>query len=115
MKQVFRKERNIGLALIAANLILGRFTAMPEFALGILLGLGLAFLLIGSLPAKAYNGLKSWKNSIRRRLMYQLRSKIGSQKHASDTEVGQESYPLTRSPHGSIMRPNPQWLGWPRD
>jgi hypothetical protein len=64
MNRKLRIEQSVGLALIAANLVLGRFTAAPSFALGFLLGLGITLLLIGSLPNKAYSALKSRKSAI---------------------------------------------------
>jgi hypothetical protein len=64
MNRKLRIEQRMGLALIAANLVLSRFTAAPSFVLGFLLGLGITLVLIGSLPNKAYGALKSRKSAI---------------------------------------------------
>jgi hypothetical protein len=67
MNRKMRIEQRAGLALIAANLVLGRFTAAPSFVLGFLLGLGVTLVLIGSLPNRAYSALKNRKSAISHR------------------------------------------------
>lgn len=59
-----RKELRIGIIAEALYFILSRFFSVSYLILGLLLGLGICFIIIGSLPEKAYSKLRDWKISI---------------------------------------------------
>jgi len=56
-----RKELKIGLLLWAVSLTLNCFTIVPHFLLGILFGVAICFEIIGSMPEKVYQKIKTWK------------------------------------------------------
>ena len=58
-----RRELRIGLFLFALYLALRRFYAAPELLMGIVFGIGLCLILIGSLSEKRYTALKNWKKT----------------------------------------------------
>jgi hypothetical protein len=61
-----RREGKIGILLIAVYLLLNQFAKgiVPDFILGVLMGAGLFFELIGVLSTKKYVALKNWKKSL---------------------------------------------------
>lgn len=59
-----RKELGIGLCLMALFMLLKQFTATPHFILGMLVGFGILFELIGTLPETAYMKLKEFKKGL---------------------------------------------------
>jgi hypothetical protein len=59
-----RNESRIGIIAVALLIILNRFTSVSDLLLGLLAGLGICFIIIGSLPEKTYSKLKDWKTSI---------------------------------------------------
>lgn len=58
-----RQELRAGILLQSIYLILDRFFTVPDFILGLLLGLGLCLIIIGILPEKAYTKIKQLKKS----------------------------------------------------
>lgn len=58
-----KKELKLGILLQAIYLILNRFLNIPNFVLGLLLGLGLCFIIIGILPERAYVRIKQLKGT----------------------------------------------------
>lgn len=58
-----KKELRLGILLQAIYLILNRFLNIPNFILGLLLGLGLCFIIIGILPERAYVKIKQLKST----------------------------------------------------
>ena len=64
MKRKLRNELKIGLLLYALYGILYRFTEMPHFVLGGLIGGSVCLMLIGVLSEAQYNTLKSFKKRI---------------------------------------------------
>jgi len=56
-----RKELKIGILTLVLYIILERFTSTPDFVLGMLIGLSIAYNLLGLLPDSAYNKFKEWK------------------------------------------------------
>ena len=61
-----KKELRLGILLQAIYLILNRFLNIPNFILGLLLGLGLCFIIIGILPERAYVKIKQLKSTATR-------------------------------------------------
>ncbi|MDL2233529.1 hypothetical protein LJC63_08150 [Ruminococcaceae bacterium OttesenSCG-928-L11] len=61
MLEKIRKESYIGIGLLAAYLLLMRFTPLPDIFLAILLGLGLCAIVIGILPEHIYEKIKLLK------------------------------------------------------
>ena len=64
MKKGMRKELQIGLLLVGTYFVLSRFFPIPGYILGVLLGLGLAFEIVGILPDSVYQRIKRWKKQI---------------------------------------------------
>ena len=64
MKTKMRKELRIGLIAFVLFLILNRFFNMPEVVMGILMGLGISLLIVGSLSKGSYQKLRNWKKSL---------------------------------------------------
>lgn len=58
-----RKELRLGILLQAIYLIVNRFLNIPNFILGLLLGLGLCFIIMGILPERAYVKIKQLKST----------------------------------------------------
>ena len=56
-----KKELKIGILTLALFIILERFTSTPDFVLGMLIGLSIAYNLLALLPDSAYNKFKAWK------------------------------------------------------
>jgi len=56
-----KKELRVGILLQTIYLIIDRFLNIPDFILGLLLGLGLCLIVIGILPEKAYFKIKKTK------------------------------------------------------
>ena len=59
-----KRELKWGIFLQANYLILKRFLDIPNFILGILLGLGLCLIIIGILPERIYLKIKQLKGAI---------------------------------------------------
>ena len=59
-----KKELRVGILLQSIYLILNQFLNIPNFILGLLLGLGLCLIIIGILPEKAYVKIKQFKNTV---------------------------------------------------
>ncbi|MFQ8599810.1 MAG: hypothetical protein ACLSAP_03950 [Oscillospiraceae bacterium] len=59
-----RIELKIGLLLYAVALALRCFTGIPEFAMGLLLGLAVCFEVVGVLPENAYRKMKRFKKKL---------------------------------------------------
>ena len=59
-----RKELQIGLLINALFLVLNRFTEIPHLILGIIFGVGVSLMLVGSLSDKRYTALIGWKRSL---------------------------------------------------
>ena len=59
-----KRELKWGIFLQAIYLILKRFLDIPNFILGILLGLGLCLIIIGILPERIYLKIKQLKGAI---------------------------------------------------
>ena len=64
MNRKLRVELRIGLLLFALYVILSRFSEMPHFVLGVLIGVSVCLMLIGSLGDAQYSALKSLKKRI---------------------------------------------------
>ena len=62
-----RNELKIGVGIFVAFLLLNRYTETPAVVLGVMLGIALAFEIIGVMPEKAYKSFKSWKTRVFRR------------------------------------------------
>lgn len=62
---MMRKELRIGLCLFGVFLLLNVFDETPELLLGMLFGFALCFEMIGILPDRAYQKLKSWKRRLK--------------------------------------------------
>jgi hypothetical protein len=60
----FRKELSLGLGFLALYFILSRFSSLPSFFLGGLMGLSLCLMLVGALPDKVYQRLKDRKKKL---------------------------------------------------
>ena len=60
-----RIELRIGLLAAALSFVLMRFTKTPAVVSGLLIGLGLCFLIIGALPVNAYDKITGLKESIK--------------------------------------------------
>lgn len=58
-----KKELRVGILLQTIYLILDRLFNIPDFILGLLLGLGLCLIVIGILPEKAYSKIKQLKKT----------------------------------------------------
>ena len=58
-----KKELRVGILLQTIYLILDRLFNIPDFILGLLLGLGLCLIAIGILPEKAYAKIKQLKKT----------------------------------------------------
>jgi len=56
-----RNELKIGILSLVLYIILERFTSTPDFVLGMLIGLSIAYNLLALLPDSAYNKVKAWK------------------------------------------------------
>lgn len=56
-----KKELRLGVLLNATYLVLNRFLNIPNFILGVLLGLGFCFVIIGILPERTYVKIKQLK------------------------------------------------------
>lgn len=54
-----KKELRVGILLQVIYLILDRFFNIPDFTLGLLLGLGLCLIVIGLLPEKTHFKIKN--------------------------------------------------------
>lgn len=63
-----RKELSIGLIAFGLGLAANQFFQLPEFVMGVLLGISLCFEIIGSLPEKAYQTLKQKKKMLFNRI-----------------------------------------------
>ncbi|NMA83434.1 MAG: hypothetical protein GX962_06180 [Epulopiscium sp.] len=63
MEIKMRREFKIGWAIFVLSLILKQFFDVPEIVMGILLGLGISLLIIGSLYEETHQKLRSWKKS----------------------------------------------------
>lgn len=63
MERKIRRELQIGWGIFVITLILKQFFQVPEMAMGMLMGLAISLMLVGSLSEKAYQGLKHWKKS----------------------------------------------------
>jgi MFS superfamily sulfate permease-like transporter len=61
---IMKKEIRIGLVLFASFIILQRFSALPDFVLGIIMGICLACFILGLLPTKISETIKSKKNKL---------------------------------------------------
>lgn len=61
---IMKKETALGLILLAAFLVANQFTSLPHLLLGGMIGLACCFLLIGGLPEKRYNTVKSFKQKV---------------------------------------------------
>ena len=59
-----KKELRVGILLQSIYLILNQFLNIPNFILGLLLGLELCLIIIGILPEKAYVKIKQFKNTV---------------------------------------------------
>ena len=59
-----RKELSIGIIIWLFYTIINRFTTIPNLPAGIIQGIGMALIVVGILPNKAYDRLKSWKESL---------------------------------------------------
>ena len=59
-----KKEIRVGLIFFASFIILQRFTILPNFGLGIIMGICLACFVLGLLPAKIYETIKNTKNKV---------------------------------------------------
>lgn len=59
-----RNELKIGLLLYAVTLALRCFTSVPEFLMGLLLGLAICFEIVGILPENAYHRIKRFKKKL---------------------------------------------------
>jgi uncharacterized membrane protein YedE/YeeE len=62
-------ELMIGLFSIALYLVLMRFTKVSALVLGLLIGVGLCFLIIGMLPVAAYDKIKEFKGFFVKRII----------------------------------------------
>jgi hypothetical protein len=64
--------KRIGLMCVVLALAIARFVVLEidifDIVIGLLLGIGLCFLIIGLLPENACNKLKNIKNSLSRRV-----------------------------------------------
>lgn len=61
---ILNKELKVAILLQAIYLILDRFFNVPDFIMGLLLGVGLCFVVIGILPRKSHSTIKQFKNSL---------------------------------------------------
>ena len=59
-----RKELSIGIIIWLFYTIFNRFLNIPDFFAGIIQGIGMLLIVIGILPDKSYDKLKSWKESL---------------------------------------------------
>ena len=59
---ITKKEIRVGLIFFATFIILQRFSALPDFVLGVIMGICLACFILGLLPTKIYETIKSKKN-----------------------------------------------------
>lgn len=64
MQKEIRKELKAGLWFFLIYSLLNRFSVIPDFIHGALIGLGLCFITIGILPDKAYKSLKAFKHGL---------------------------------------------------
>lgn len=64
-----RPELRIGFILYAFVLVLNQITAVPEFFMGLFLGLAIFFDLMGILPEKVYCKLKCFKKNFFKKLI----------------------------------------------
>ena len=60
-----KRITQIGLLFFAAYCILSRFTEMPDFLQGIMLGTSICFLLVSLIPEKVYNRIINFKVKIK--------------------------------------------------
>jgi len=56
-----KKELIIGILILVLSIVLRQFTAIPDFVLGILVGLSIGLSLLALLRKSTRNKLKVWK------------------------------------------------------
>lgn len=59
-----RKETSLGIVIIIAFYMIKLVISLPDFLSGVIHALGFCLIIIGVLPDKAYEKLKSWKMSL---------------------------------------------------
>lgn len=62
-----RKELTIGLLIYGITMITSQFISLPEFVMGLLMGLAICFELTGLINDRAYEKLKNDKKTIFRK------------------------------------------------
>jgi len=59
-----KKEIHVGLVFFASAMILQRFFALPDFVLGIMIGISLFCFVLALLPKEVYEAIKNKKSNI---------------------------------------------------